>query len=114
MKTINIDELDARYPPKDPVAYRKAYEEAVLSFDIAEITYTLRTQAGLTQKQLAEQLGTSQPAIARMESGGHKPNVAMIERLAQALGVRIRLVAEPINESATRRPNLTPASLAAA
>ncbi|MGH3546248.1 MAG: helix-turn-helix domain-containing protein, partial [Mycobacteriales bacterium] len=84
MKTINFEELRAARAPKDSQAYREAYEQAVLSFDIAEIVYTLRTRAGLTQKQLAQRVGTSQSAIARMESGGHKPNLAMVERLAHA------------------------------
>lgn len=104
MKTINFDELRAARAPKDPQAYREAYEQAVLSFDIAEIVYTLRTRARLTQKQLAQRVGTSQSAIARMESGGHKPNLAMVERLAQALGVRIRLVAEPIDAGSSAGP----------
>jgi transcriptional regulator with XRE-family HTH domain len=47
-----------------------------------------RAELGLTQKQLAERMGTSHSAISRVESGQHRASVATLERLAQALEVR--------------------------
>ncbi|MCK4515567.1 MAG: helix-turn-helix transcriptional regulator [Spirochaetaceae bacterium] len=38
--------------------------------ELGERIAQARQQAGLTQKQLAERVGTSQPAIARLETGG--------------------------------------------
>ncbi|MGI8647365.1 MAG: XRE family transcriptional regulator [Acidimicrobiales bacterium] len=92
---INIDELRAKHPPKDPDTYHQEYEEVALSFEIARIAYVLRTQAGITQSELARRMGTSQPAIARMESGGHTPSLDMLDRLGHALHLRLRLTAEP-------------------
>jgi transcriptional regulator with XRE-family HTH domain len=42
----------------------------------------LRTARGLTQEQMARDLGTRQPAIARLEAGQHTVSAGMIARLA--------------------------------
>jgi len=58
---------------------------------------SLRQDAGLTQEELARRVGTSQPAIARLEAGGTSPSVATLERLARAadMDLEIRLVPRP-------------------
>lgn len=61
-------------------------------FEIAQQVYDLRAAAGLTQKQLADLIGTSQSAIARLEDadyGGH--SMAMLRRIAHALGKRVEV-----------------------
>lgn len=65
--------------------------------DIAELLATARREAGLTQQQLAERAGTSQPAVARLEAGGGSPSLATVERLVGAAGfdLRIELVPRP-------------------
>ena len=57
----------------------------------------LRMIRGLTQEQLAEMVGTKQPAIARLESGQTTPSISFLRRLACALGanLEIRLVSGP-------------------
>jgi len=47
----------------------------------------LRMASGLSQRQLADRMGTSQPYIARMEAGAIDPGTDVIGRLAAALGV---------------------------
>jgi len=54
--------------------------------EFRELVYTLRTEAGLTQAQLAERMSTTQSAIARMEGGGVRPSLETLERLAVAVG----------------------------
>ncbi|TDD62068.1 XRE family transcriptional regulator [Kribbella antibiotica] len=46
----------------------------------------LRVQACLSQQQLADQLGTTQSAIARLEAGSARPSFVTLEKLAEALG----------------------------
>ena len=46
----------------------------------------VRTDAGLTQAELAERMGTTQSAIARMEGGGVRPTLETLEKLARAIG----------------------------
>ena len=66
---------------------RKEYDGLQPEFALAKEVIALRKTRNLTQKQLAEQMGTSQPAIARIESGNyHNVSLAFLRRLAQALG----------------------------
>jgi len=62
---------------------------------LAALIRTARTGAGLSQAELAERAGTSQPAIARYESGAIVPSVPTIERLLSACGRRLEVRAPP-------------------
>lgn len=65
---------------------RREYESMEPEFSLAREVLKLRKAKHLTQQQLAEQMGTSQPAIARIESGNYRnPSLAFIRRLADAL-----------------------------
>ncbi len=67
--------------------FRKEYEALEEGFSLAKEIIALRIKNKLTQKQLAQQVGTSQPAIARIESGSyHNVSLSFIRRLAAALG----------------------------
>jgi len=57
----------------------------------AALVRELRERAGLTQGELARRSGTSQPAIARLESGQGSPNLSTLERLAAAAGFALEL-----------------------
>lgn len=48
----------------------------------------LRHQLGLTQEQLAEQLGTHQPNIARIERGARQPTVQLAAALRLLVALR--------------------------
>lgn len=50
-----------------------------------------RLRGGLTQAQLATAMGTTQPAIARAESGYRMPSLEFIDRWAKATGEPITL-----------------------
>jgi HTH-type transcriptional regulator / antitoxin HipB len=64
---------------------RREYERTRLAIDVADQVRALRTSLGLTQEQLAEQMGTRQPVIARLEAGGSPPSLRTLERLADVL-----------------------------
>jgi len=56
----------------------------------------LREKAGLSEKDLAKLLGTSQQQISRLESPGYEGHsMTMLRRVARVLGVRVRVVFEP-------------------
>jgi DNA-binding XRE family transcriptional regulator len=68
--------------------FRKDYEALQGEFTLAKEIIALRIKNRLTQKQLAEQIGTSQPAIARIESGSYQNiSLSFLRRIANALGV---------------------------
>ena len=69
---------------------------------IAERVYDLRIQAGLTQKQLAQKVGTTQSAISRLEDADYDSHsLDMLRRIAAALHqrVEIRFVPEDANHA---------------
>ena len=55
-----------------------------------------RRLAGLSQRELAERAGTSQPAVARLEQGHSSPSLATLERLLAAAGFALRLELVPL------------------
>jgi hypothetical protein len=74
----------------------------------------MRLAAGLSQRALARQAGTSQPAIARYERGVATPSWETLQRLAGACGQRVRISAEAVPdphdiEMASLLLRLTPA-----
>ena len=79
-------------------AVRKAYDELEDEFAFLDEVLKARVATGLTQAQVAERAGTTQSAIARLESvaSKHSPSIATLQRYARALGYRveIRLVKE--------------------
>jgi len=70
---------------KDP-DFRKEYDALEEEYTLAREIIELRIKKNLSQKELAEMIGTSQPSIARLESGKYK-NVSMsfIRKVAKAL-----------------------------
>ena len=86
---------------KDP-EYRKEYDALDEEFALASALIKARSRAGLTQKQLAARMETSQSAIARLESGRMIPSGRTLKRYARATGTRLRITLEP-----TRPPRRT-------
>lgn len=81
--------LRNRYVKDDPE--RKASVEAErVHAEVARLIYTMRTEAGLTQGQLSELIGTTQSAISRLEDSdydGH--SLSMLNRIAEALNKKL-------------------------
>jgi DNA-binding XRE family transcriptional regulator len=67
---------------------RREYEAQAPEFDIARELIAARTRAGLNQAEIAERMGTSQSAIARLESGRSLPSLRTLVRYAAATGSR--------------------------
>ncbi len=65
-------------------------EHAALNKEFALVNMLIkaRKEAGLTQEEVAQRMGTKQTAIARMESGRQKPSYKSIEKYAEATGHR--------------------------
>ena len=75
---------------RDP-EYRAAYDELGLEFDLARSVIEARVRAGLTQEQLARKMKTTQPVIARLESGRARPSTTTLTKLARATGTRLSI-----------------------
>jgi ribosome-binding protein aMBF1 (putative translation factor) len=79
---------------KEP-KYRKAYQSLEDEFAVARAVIAARNRAGLTQTELARKMGTTQPVVARMESGRVQPSLQSLQRLAKATGSRLMIRFEP-------------------
>jgi len=79
---------------RDPEV-RAAYEALEPAYQVTR----LRILRGLTQEQLAEMVGTKQPSIARLESGRTAPRLDFLRRVVEALGGKLTVLIEPIEES---------------
>jgi ribosome-binding protein aMBF1 (putative translation factor) len=68
-----------------------AYADAGLAYELGRQVRTLREARGLSQRELAGLMGTTQSAIARLEAGGSRPSISTLERLAGALGLSLKV-----------------------
>ena len=84
MKSIRYE--DFRTEQLKDLELKKEYDALEEEFTLAREIITLRKRQNLTQKQLAQKIGSSQPAIARLESGSYKNiSLSFLRRLADAL-----------------------------
>lgn len=87
--TIPFHELKKRWM-KDP-AFHEEFEALGPEFALARQLIQARVRAGLTQQELAARMETTQPVIARLESGRQKPTTKTLERFAKATGSRVEI-----------------------
>ena len=83
-KRTGWDDVKAQRPLSEDG--RAAYEDEARISAFRALVHRLRTEAGLTQAELAARMGTTQSAIARMEGGGARPTLETLEHLAVAVG----------------------------
>jgi transcriptional regulator with XRE-family HTH domain len=79
---------------RDPV-FAERFRRAGEAWDVALQIAALREKAGLSQKELARKLKTSQQQISRLESPSYEGHsLSMLRRVAEALHARVRVVLE--------------------
>jgi len=95
MKAIDFDKyLEEQLKRPE---FRKAYEELEEEYELAKQVIKHRLSRNLTQAQLAKLVGTSQPAIARLESGNHRNlTLGFLARVARALDLRPEMRFRPL------------------
>ncbi|MEU8799250.1 helix-turn-helix transcriptional regulator [Spirillospora sp. NPDC048819] len=76
---------------RDNDEVRAGREEARLAFELGNAVRQRRLALGLTQTELARRAGLTQPALSRLESGGPTPTIGVLDRLAHALGAKLKV-----------------------
>ena len=71
--------------------FREAYDALEPEYALASAIIEARIRAKLSQKQLARRMRTTQPMIARMESGRQPPSTATLLKFAKATGTRLQI-----------------------
>ena len=95
MKTTNFDRyLEEQL--KDP-GFAERFEAAGEAWEVSLEIARLREEAGLSQKELAARLGTTQQQISRLESPSYEGHsLSMLRRVAAALDAQMKVVFEPL------------------
>jgi DNA-binding transcriptional regulator YiaG len=75
---------------KDP-AFKAEYDKLEPEFALARELIGARAKAKLSQAQVAHRMGTSQSAVARMESGRKMPSTSSLQKYARAVGRELRI-----------------------
>ena len=70
---------------------RQVYQELEPEFQIVTLLIKRRLEQQLTQKELAERIGTKQSAISRLESGTYNPSLAFLYKIAEGLNARLKI-----------------------
>ncbi len=87
---------------KDP-EYRAEYEASQPAFDLMKALIRARADAGLAQQEVAERMGTTQSAIARLEGWTANPSVNTLRKYADATRTRLKISFEPIESDASQK-----------
>ncbi len=94
-----VEILRNRYVKDD--AERKASVEAErINAEVARMIYDVRTEAGLTQEELADRIGTTQSVISRLEDSDYEGHsLSMLKRIADALKQKMTIVMTPRDQA---------------
>ncbi|RVX47320.1 helix-turn-helix protein [Nonomuraea polychroma] len=71
---------------REDVVEHSEYAQAGLDLRLGDMVRARRIELGLTQAEVAQRAQIGQPALSRIEGGGGVPTLAMLDRLARAMG----------------------------
>jgi ribosome-binding protein aMBF1 (putative translation factor) len=88
--TIGLEKLRDRLLADPEV--KAEYDRLGPVYEVVGALIDARHEAGLTQAQVAERMGTKQSVVARLENAHRMPSLDMVARYAAAVGRRVALV----------------------
>jgi len=89
-----IDQLHEQW--LEEPEYQTAYEGMAKEFEIASAIIAARTQAGLTQEELAQLMSIKQSQVARWEGGEQNATIKTLMRIAEATGTYLKISFEKV------------------
>ncbi|HMX06334.1 MAG TPA: helix-turn-helix transcriptional regulator [Microthrixaceae bacterium] len=99
MARTTIDDLKARrldqMSEAELAEFDATYAATKLALEVGEQVRDAREAAGLTQRELASRMGTSQAAIARLEAGGVGATLTTLQKVATALNLEVAVLLRP-------------------
>lgn len=99
MSRTTIEELRNRRLAAMTSAERAEFDEAIasarLAIKVGEKVREAREAVGLSQRELAARMSTSQAAVARLEAGGTSATLATLHKVAAALGLELSIDLAP-------------------
>lgn len=76
--------------------FKKEWDAIEPEFAIIQAMIDARKSVGMTQKELAERTGIAQGDISKLETGSANPSLKTLQRLAEGMGMRLKLEFVPI------------------
>ncbi len=73
------------------INFRKEYEDIQPEMDVIRAIVDARTAQNLTQKELSKRTGINQADISKLENGTRNPTVNLLKRLAEGMGMELRI-----------------------
>ena len=90
-----LSHKDLREKMLENLDVQKEFAKQIDEFSLFDQLIKARMEAGLTQAEVAERMGTKTPAVARLESGGgmkkHSPSISTLRRYAKAVGCNLEI-----------------------
>lgn len=71
--------------------FKEEYDRLEPEFAIIEAVIKARVKKGITQKELAQRMGTKQSVISRLESGDANPSIVFLQKIAKALNYHLEI-----------------------
>ena len=98
-KSKSLQAAYDRYIGDDPER-QQAFEQALADYDVARKIYDLRTNAGLSQRELARRIGTTASVICQLEDADYQGHSLMMLRRIAALDKRVEIRFVPVKRKA--------------
>ena len=96
-KTTDAVEIMKDMIGDDP-QLQEMYNEATLNAHVAQLIYDARTEAGLSQTELARMIDTTQSVISRLEEADYEGHsLSMLRRIAKALDREVKIDLKTLN-----------------
>jgi len=89
MEFINHKDLKSELFESEEV--KEEYEKLNVMYEIKKQIIRYRIENNLTQKELADKIGTKQSAISRLENDDYNPSVEFLDKVAHALGKKLEI-----------------------
>jgi ribosome-binding protein aMBF1 (putative translation factor) len=81
----------AAMTPEENAVFDSTYESTRLAIEVGDKVRDAREAAGISQRELATRMGTSQAAVARLEAGGVGATLTTLQKVAAALDLKISI-----------------------
>jgi len=75
--------------------FQKSASRLEPEYQLVKSLIEIRLKKKLSQKDLAEKIGTKQPVISRLENMNSKPTLTLLEKISKALNVRLHICFQP-------------------
>ena len=99
MARTTIEELKSRrlaaMSDDERAEFDEAYDATRLALEVGERVRDAREAAGLSQRELAARMATSQAAVARLEAGGTGATLTTLQKVATALDLTVSIELTP-------------------